>query len=938
MRKSWLMPVFICSTLVAGLILLAFYGEVDPANHRFLTNDWEYSWGDRDPQHPEAGEWLPKQGSGRPEGYNGQNYLWLRVPLPPGSVKTPTVFTEFVHQSLQVYVDGTAVYQQGLMPVPPGEKLRLWLPYHIIPLPDDAPGKMLYFRISSSSPSIGIFGGVEYGPMWGMYKYKNMIEFLKFCVFSLLTAAGLWSLIVYLYDRKKTVYLAFAANALCGAGILFCTTYSSFLFYPNPDFWNNWIIVTSLSWKIVWLQFLMYIVTDVWRRTVRRLVWLTVAFSCLQMAAAVMNPLWIQSVMVANMVYSIGCYLAVLYFCRSQLRFNREAQLYAGGISVWMAASTVDAFNIVGVIHAHLLIGWLGQLAETSSLAAILALRYVSTRSRLQRYAQELEELAATLETKVTERTEKLSIQKACLEQLFANSPDAIVTLDPEYRVTKVNPAFTALFGYTAREAEGRNIGRLLCVPGDTPAEEHILDCPDRASGVPLDIVRRHKDGNSVAIALTAFPFVTESGETGVCAVYRDISRWALTKRNLMDSERKYRLLAENLDAVVWLIDFDQRPIYISPSLERLTGYTLTEYLRQPLLKEKNRRLQAAVDEVWDAYRQGKKRDTPVVLEEEKRTRDGCLIWIESTVNIAYDENGEALGILGVSRDITARKRTEKLLSLAYERKRLNHFFNDLLDGVLPFEQDIYNRARQLRVNLPQSFTVCFCQVEDSRHSAGSEGQDMLLDEVADRLNRQDGLAAWNFSGGIGVICRLPLPYGGRQSEQAEAALCLKLLLEEFPGVRFSIGVADYSTSLADFNNRFRHAVTAARIGRRRREDSCIQYYEECGIDEIFDNFAGTREAEAFVCRVLGPLYDYDRDNGTELVETLSHILSRGTLREIADMMHIHPKTIAARKQRIEQILNISLDSFEERMTLGAALQIDKCRLDSGGVLTPAES
>ena len=80
MRKSWLMPVFICLTLVAGLILLAFYGEVDPANHRFLTNDWEYSWGDREPQHPEAGEWLPKQGSGRPEGYNGQNYLWLRGP------------------------------------------------------------------------------------------------------------------------------------------------------------------------------------------------------------------------------------------------------------------------------------------------------------------------------------------------------------------------------------------------------------------------------------------------------------------------------------------------------------------------------------------------------------------------------------------------------------------------------------------------------------------------------------------------------------------------------------------------------------------------------------------------------------------------------------------------------------------------------------------
>jgi sugar diacid utilization regulator len=311
------------------------------------------------------------------------------------------------------------------------------------------------------------------------------------------------------------------------------------------------------------------------------------------------------------------------------------------------------------------------------------------------------------------------------------------------------------------------------------------------------------------------------------------------------------------------------------------------------------------------------------VLEEEKRIRDGRLIWIESTVSIAYDENGEAMGILGVSRDITARKRTEKLLSLAYERKRINHFFSDLLDGALPSGQDIYDRARRLRVNLPQSFAVCFCQVEDSRHSAGSEGEDMLLDEVVDRLNRQAGLVAWTFSGGIGVLCRLPLPYGGRQAERQAAEDCLKLLQGDFPGVRFSMGVGDYSASLTDFISRFRHAATAARIGRRH-EDSCIRCYEDCGIDEIFDNFAGTREAEAFVRRVLGPLHDYDRDNGTELVETLIHILSRATLKEIAEAMFIHPKTIAARKQRIEQIVKLSLDSFEDRMTLGAALKIDK--------------
>lgn len=565
-----------------------------------------------------------------------------------------------------------------------------------------------------------------------------------------------------------------------------------------------------------------------------------------------------------------------------------------------------------------------GQFIFAFTNSLLLAKKFSNSLEQEEVITAELTEVNKNLDQLVLQRTNALAASNACLEQLFTNSPDAIAMLDLQCRVTKVNPAFNALFGYTAREVEGRDISQLLRVPTDTPAEECIFACPNQPQGVPVDIVRRHRDGTPVAAALIAYPFITESGEMGAYAAYRDISQRFLTERMLKDSERKYRLLAENIDAVVWLMDFDQQPIYVSPSLERLTGYTLTEYLQQPLLQEKNRRLQAAVDEVRNGYRRGERQQTSVVLEEEKRVRDGRLIWIESTVNIAYDENGEALGILGVSRDITERKRTEKLLALTYERKRINHFFSDLLDGALHSEQEIYARARQLRVNLPQSFTVCFCRVEDSRHSAGSEGQERLLDEAVDRLNRQDGLVAWNFAGGIGVLCRLPLLYGGRESEREAAAECLRLLQENFPGIRFSIGVADYSASLTDFISRFRHAATTARIGYRRHEHSCIQCYEECGIDEMFDTFAGTREAPIFVRQVLGPLYDYDRDNGTELVETLIHILSRATLKEIAEVMFIHPKTITARKQRIEQILNLSLDSFEDRMTIGAALQIDK--------------
>lgn len=915
MGKNYPLQIIVLLTVITGLVLLSFYGKIDPANHRFLTTGWEYSWDDDNPQEPAVRQWSPLPNLGQPEGYSGQGYLWLRVPIPQGTVKTPTLFTEFVHQSLEVYVGGARVYQYGLLPAPAGEKLHLWLPYHIIPLPDDAPGKMAYFRISSSASSIGIFGGVEYGPMWGMYRYKNIIELLKFSALALSIAAGLWSLIVYLYYRREPVYLAFVANALCGASIVFGTTYNSFLLYPHPDFWNNWIIVTGLSWKIVWLQFLVYVVETSYRRTVQRLVWLTAGFSCVQMVAAILNPLWMLAVLAFNVIYSIGCYAAVWYFCRHQLRCSREVQLYAGGISVWMAASTVDTLKIAGVIPANLLITWIGQIAETASLGTILILRYVAVHNQLREYAQELGFLNHNLENIVKDRTEELSVQNACLEQLFHNAPNAMVMLDIQYRIIKVNPVFETMFGYSADEAEGREFISLLCKAGEVPAE-----CVDlHKKSVYVDAVRYHKDGSGIAVALTAYSFVTEHNQIGIYVVYRDISQRVLSERMLRESEEKYRLLAENMGDVIWLINFDRHLLYISPSFERLLGFKPREASQEYITP----RLQAAIDELVNAYRQDACRRMPVLLEEERRSKDGSIVWIESSLSIAHDESGGVLGVLGITRNITARKRTEKLLFHAYERKRRNQFFQDILTGVLPSEQEIYARARYMRIYLPENFALCFCYVH-----AGSdikpEQQDMLLDEVADLLNYQDGIEAWNAADGIGFICNLDLIPGGRQSERDVVEVWLKKLAVHFPQLRFIIGLAEYADSLAEFGSRFRHARIAARIGSQRYEENSIQSYEACGIYEVFDTFAGTKEAIGFVERTLGPLMEYDRQNGTELMDTLTNILSGNSLKEIAEQMFIHYKTLALRKQRIEKVLLVSLDSFEDRMMLGAALSINK--------------
>ncbi len=925
LKNKYFLQIIAFLILIGGLVALTLGGIGSGQDHWFLDTGWEYSWGDRRPETASgASQWRPVKAFHEPDGRNGQNYLWLRVLLPENKVKDPVLLTKFVQQTFEVYVDGTLQYSYGTLPTPAGEKLRPWLPLHFISLPDDAPGKMIYFRISSDAPVIGIKGVVEYGPMLGLFRYKNMMDLLKISSAALMLFAGIFSLIFYLFYRREAIYFTFSGNAILSACVVIGSTYNSFLIYPHADFWNYFIFIGVLGWKTFWFQFLVYIVEDRYNRAVQMLSWTLTTLFCLFILAAFAVPRLIETIFLIHTIISVGCFLLIIYFCRNQFQYGQDVQFYAIGTVIWLITNTLDTLSVLGVIYTPAFVSWIGQFAEVSGLASILLLRYAAIQNRINEYSQDLEEFNKDLESIVNERTLDLSIQNACLEQLFDNSPDAMVMLNLNYQVTKVNSSFELLFGYGDEEVLGRELRTLLQISGAGVVEEHIFDTTRMAQEVHLETVRFHKTGNPITVALTAYPFITENNQVGVYAVYRDISKRVLSERILRDSERRYRLLAENMEEGIWLLNFDRHLLYVSPSLKKIMGAALEGYLKKLRHQLIDPQLDAALKEVAGGYYRGEHRQVPVLLEEEIGDAQGNAIWVESSITIAYDDKEDVLGLLGITRNITTRKRTEKLLAYSYERNRRSQFFYDISEGVLTAEAAIYARARQLRINLPPQFALCFCLVYDSESSGRGARRDILLDEVTNIINQQYALEAWSAADGVGILCNLELLSIGQESALQSMEACLQLLVAAFESKRFVIGVAEYADEIQAFPCRLQHARTAARIGSQRFAGSAVQRYDDCGIYEIFDYFSGLEEAELFVSRTLNPLLEYDRVNHTELVYTLERLLSGSNLKEMAESLSVHYKTLASRKQRIEKVLNISLDSAEDRMMLGAALQIDK--------------
>jgi Amt family ammonium transporter len=108
------------------------------------------------------------------------------------------------------------------------------------------------------------------------------------------------------------------------------------------------------------------------------------------------------------------------------------------------------------------------------------------------------------------------------MESVLACIPEAIAILR-DGRVVYTNPAFTRIFGFTAEEVDGADLGELI-VPETRRQEIDILEKSIAATGfAALDTVRLHKQGGLIDVSLVAAPLRTNEANSGVVLTYRDI-------------------------------------------------------------------------------------------------------------------------------------------------------------------------------------------------------------------------------------------------------------------------------------------------------------------------------------------------------------------------------------------------------------------------------
>ena len=214
--------------------------------------------------------------------------------------------------------------------------------------------------------------------------------------------------------------------------------------------------------------------------------------------------------------------------------------------------------------------------------------------------------------------------------------------------------------------------------------------------------------------------------------------------QQLRHSEEHHRLLADNASDVIWTVDMEGRFTYVSPSVKRLRGFSAREALSQSMeeafMPESAALVRQAMERNLTCLRQG----LPVSDfrgELAQPCKDGSTVWAELSMSGMLNASGRFVGFLGVTRDITERRRTQEKMERMAQYDLLTQLPNrallmDRLEQAMTRHQRVLNQHSLPSADAPR-LALMFVDLDHFKEANDEHGHavgDALLQMVARRM------------------------------------------------------------------------------------------------------------------------------------------------------------------------------------------------------------
>ncbi len=263
----------------------------------------------------------------------------------------------------------------------------------------------------------------------------------------------------------------------------------------------------------------------------------------------------------------------------------------------------------------------------------------------------------------VTERKQaeaELQLQRDFALQVMNTMGQGLTVTDAKGRFTFVNQAFGAMLGYAPQALIGKQLQELLVIEDEevraSAANPPLIDTP-----VTYERALRHVDARTVYGLITAQRRWSSDPSKGTIKVITDLTERKQVEAALMESEARYRIVAETATDVILTIDEHSNIVYVNRAVEKVFGYQRAELVGQPITTLMPKQHQDLHTQGLQCYLESGKRHLAwEAVEVPGIHRDGREIALEISFG-EYSSVGEH-SFTAIVRDVSERKRTQEAL------------------------------------------------------------------------------------------------------------------------------------------------------------------------------------------------------------------------------------------------------------------------------------
>ncbi len=301
-----------------------------------------------------------------------------------------------------------------------------------------------------------------------------------------------------------------------------------------------------------------------------------------------------------------------------------------------------------------------------------------SLNEELNATLEELESLNGDLAGNYEELQGKeraLLDEKIFTEALFESIPGHLYVYDENLQLIRWNRKHETVTGYSAEELSHMHISRFF--EGDDIAR--VEKTANEVFTTGYGEIEAHivlKNGGKILVHLSGVRMLLE-GKIYLTGVGIDITESKRIENELRESEKKYRILTENIKDVVWILDTKTMYfLYVSPSVRHLRGYTAEEILALPvdaaMAPGASEFLLNLIQRRSDEILSGEKESGEFYINEvEQPCKNGSTVWTEVITSYYINDKTGHVEVRGVTRDITERRKAEERIRTLLAEKEL---------------------------------------------------------------------------------------------------------------------------------------------------------------------------------------------------------------------------------------------------------------------------